>query len=387
MMTEAATARRRGSARLIWVLSFFAISFAIWAHNAPLDEIVRGPGTLVPASNAQIVQSLEGGILEEINVSEGDLVETGQIIARLNETRYRADVRDYEGQILAIEAELLRLQAEIDLQDSFTLPARFHTETPDLARSEHQLFQARLQSHLTALSAAQDQANQKAQQVELIRNLVDQGAVPALDLIEAEIAASEAQAAADRLEADYQLERAQRVSELLTELGRLNAQVEQSRDQLDRSTLLSPADGIVNTLYTTTIGGVVQSGEPIFEITPLNDDLLVEVRIRPEDIAFVATGMPTTIKLTAYDYTVYGTLSGRVAQISADTFEDDQSPERQPYYKVLVEVAPESLADRADVFEIRPGMVAEAELHVGERTVMQYLITPLIKSSEALREP
>jgi len=379
--------KRTSSATLVWTLAALVAVFVIWARNAPLDEIVRGPGTLIPSSKNQIVQSLEGGILEEILVREGDLVEAGQIIARLNETQYQADVRDYEGQILTIEARLERLETELSGATQFILADHFWNAAPSLAESEVQLFKARQLEHETAVTAAREKLELDQSEVALIENLVNRNAMPAIELINAKSAALDSKTILDQLLTEFRLERADEISDLLTELGRLEAQIEQSRDQLARSTLVSPAGGIVNTIYTTTLGGVVQSGEPIFEITPQNDELLVEVRIRPSDIAFLTLNMDTTIKLTAYDYTVFGSLYGKVAQISADTFEDEQTADAEPYYKVLVAIDNESLADRQDVIEIRPGMLASAELHVGQKTVMQYLLKPLIKSSEALREP
>ena len=384
---RAAIEKRRGGAIVIWILAAFFAVFILWAYNAPLDQIVRGPGVLVPSKSAQVVQSLEGGILEEINIREGDVVRKGQEIAKLNATRYRAEVRDFESQILTSEAKLLRLRAELDRLDSFVLPKRFSDADPDLASSEEQLFKARLLQFNSELTAANERHDLEAEKVTLMESMVAQQVLPAVELLNARTAANDARAARDNLLATFALERSDEFSELVADLARLRAQVEQSRDQLARSSLYSPTDGIVNTIYTTTLGGVVQSGEPIFEITPLNDELLVEVRIRPEDIAFVNTSMPTTVKLTAYDYTVFGSLKGEISQVSADTLEDDQGPESTPYYKVLVTLIPDGLAERSDAIEIRPGMLADAEVHVGERTIMQYLLKPLIKSKEALREP
>lgn len=385
-MSKLAPTGRSGS-RVIWVLSFLVIAFVFWARNAPLDEVVRGPGTLVPASQNQIVQSLEGGILDEIVVGEGDIVAQGEVIARFNQTRFRADVEDLEGQILSREAQKLRFEAEIAATDTFTLPDDIWQRDAELAASEEQLFIARREKHLAAIQSLEEQALLQADRVSLMRNMVDQNAMPALELLNAEVVESESRAALEELGAQYQLERAEELATVVSELAQLRAQVAQSRDQLSRSTLLSPADGVVNTVYVSTVGGVVQSGEPIFEITPLNDELLVEVRILPRDIAFIAVDMPATIKLTAYDYTVFGSLSGKVVQVSADTFEDEQSPNNESYYKVLVQIDPASLEERREVFEIRPGMVSDVELYAGQKTVMQYLMTPLIKSSEALREP
>ncbi len=384
---KAANESRRGGARIIWLLTALVLVFFGWAHNAPLDEIVRGPGTLVPSSNAQIVQSLEGGILDEIAVREGDVVEPGQTIASLNSTRYLAEVRDFEGQIMAIRAQLMRLRAELAQSETFKLPAEIWDRDPELAASEEQLFIARQQKYQSSIAAAREHLSLQEDQVTMIGGMVSQNAMPAIELLNARQLASELRASRDTLEADYQLERSEDISLLLAELARLTAQVEQSRDQLARSTIASPVRGVVNTLHVSTVGGVVQPGAPIFEITPLNDELLVEARIAPKDIAFVAPEMPSTVKLSAYDYTIYGSLPGKVVQISADTFEDDQAQDAQPYYKVLISVDTAAFSARQNVADIRPGMLADAELHVGEKTVLQYLMKPLLKSSEALREP
>lgn len=382
-----ARAKRRGSASLIWILCAFFITFVAWAYNAPLDEIVRGPGTLVPAGKPKIVQSLEGGILDEINVAEGDVVEVNQILARLNGTKFRAEVSDYESQILTIEAQLLRLNAELALEEKLELPKEIWDQDPDLAASEQKLFEARKFQYISQLDAAKEQLTLATEKVAIMQDMVDQNVTPAIDLLNAKVDAGQARASFDDVRAVYQMDRSQEISRLVADLARLEAQVEQSRDQLARSSLASPTQGTVNTIYTTTIGGVVQPGEPIFEITPLNDELLVEARVQPKDIAFVTTGMDATIKLSAYDYTIYGSLKGQVVQVSADTFEDQQSGDQQPYYKVLIKLSPESLEEKAGQLETRPGMLVDAELHSGQKTVMQYIIKPLVRGTEALREP
>ena len=384
---KAASEQRRGTSKLIWILAAFVIAFIVWARNAPLDEIVRGSGVLVPSSNAQVVQSLEGGILDEINVREGDKVVAGQVLAKLNETRYRAEVEDFESQIRSNSAKLARLQAELDRQTNLVLPNALSDADPELAASELQLFRARMLQFQSELADAEEQLQLRTDKVELMTGLVAKNAMPEIDLLNEKLAQGDARAARDRILAEFELQRSEEISTLVAEMARLRAQIEQSRDQLERSRLVSPSEGIVNTIYTTTIGGVVQPGEPIFEITPLNDEMLVEVKIQPKDIAFVANDMETTVKLSAYDYTVYGSLSGKIAQVSADTFEDESSPDGQPYYKVLISVDDYSFPKHDQVVEIRPGMLADAEVHVGEKTVFQYLIKPLVKSSEALREP
>ena len=176
---------------------------------------------------------------------------------------------------------------------------------------------------------------------------------------------------------------------MLKELGKLRQNLKGSTDQLDRTVLRSPMRGIVNNLSVTTIGGVVRPGEEILQIIPLDEELFVEARVRPQDIAGVRPGQEATVKLSAYDYTIYGTLKGKVRLISADTFKDERArdPDGNPHYKVTLQVDAANLTERQAALQIRPGMQASVELHTGSKTVMQYLMKPLYKSKEAFREP
>jgi adhesin transport system membrane fusion protein len=184
-----------------------------------------------------------------------------------------------------------------------------------------------------------------------------------------------------------ELERASAYSDTLQELGQLRQDLRVAQDQLSRTIITSPMRGIVNDLAITTIGGVIRPGEQIVEIIPVDDELFVEARVRPEDIAHVVPGQAATIKLTAYDYTIYGSLSGEVLVISADTFEDERRSDLPATYRVTLRVDLSNLPPRQANIEIRPGMRAAVELHTGEKTVLQYLTKPLYRSREALREP
>jgi adhesin transport system membrane fusion protein len=186
-----------------------------------------------------------------------------------------------------------------------------------------------------------------------------------------------------------ELDRAQEYSDVLKELGKLRQNLKGSTDQLDRTVLRSPLRGIVNKLAVTTIGGVVRPGEEILQIIPLDEELFVEARVKPENIAGVRPGQEATVKLSAYDYTIYGTLKGTVTLISADTFKDEQArdPDGNPHYKVTLQVDTANLTERQSSLQIRPGMQASVELHTGSKTVLQYLMKPLYKSKQALREP
>lgn len=371
----------------IWLISFSLLVFATWSYFAVLDEVVRGPGKVVPSSRTQIIQSLEGGILKEVLAWEGQIVPAGEMLARLDDTKFEGSYKELESQILALEATLHRLEREMAYADELALPVKISQNDPGVAKSEAQLFQARLAEFNSSTIAHSETIALQSKEVEMLRDLSDRNLVPEIDLVKAEKQLSKVSSEAASYNADYVLSRSEEYSAALTELKQLQANLETRKDQLARTNLYAPVRGIVNKLLITTIGGVVAPGDAILELTPLDDELRVEARISPKDIAFVTPSMDATIKLTAYDYTIYGSFPGEVIHISADTFEDEASRDSQPYYKVLVAVEAEALEKNGEKIEIRPGMLAEAELNVGDKTVFQYLLKPLFKTSEAFKEP
>ena len=371
----------------IWLVAITIIVFVVWASRAPLDEIVRGPGELVPSSKAQTIQNLEGGILAELLVREGDVVERNAVVARLDSTQFTGTFRELQEQLLSLEIRLYRLKRELDKETELNLPSNLLEAAPEVAESESRLFDARLQDYKSAFDAASETLQLREQEVELLLPMQEKKVVPPIDVIRAQQAASEARGRLEALKSEYELSRAEAYSETLTEFSQLQQTRAIRQDQLRRTTLVSPVKGIVNKILITTIGGVVGPGEEIIEIIPLEDELRVEGRIKPKDIAFLYPKMRATIKLSAYDYTIFGSLSGKVEHISADTFEDETRRDADPYYKVIVKVDQSSLNGSKGEIEIRPGMIADVELHTGQKTILQYLLKPLFKTTEAFREP
>lgn len=370
----------------IWLIAACFTAFGIWAYNAVLDEVVRGSGKVVPSSRTQVIQSLEGGILKEVHAWEGQIVPKGAVLARLDDTKFEGSLDELNGQITALEAKLLRLQRELEFETVLDLPAELERQSPGVVSAEKQLFQARLQEYQSSIQAFEATMVLQNREVAMLANLSASNLVPELDLVRAEKLLAEMEAEREAYLADYSLARAEEFATSQSELKRLKANLETRQDQLSRTNLHAPVRGIVNKLSITTIGGVVAPGDAILELTPLDDELRIEAKILPKDIAFVTPNMPATVKLTAYDYTIFGSLSGKVVHISADTFEDE-SHDGSPYYKVLIEVSAETLEGRGEAIEIRPGMLADAELQVGNKTVLQYLLKPLFKTTDAFREP
>lgn len=377
----------RGPSLTIWLCAIAVWVFIIWASFAWLDEIVRGEGVIISSSRPQIIQNLEGGILTELLVKEGDEVLRGDILARLHGTQFQSSVDDLEDQITALEIRRLRLEAELAGASFFDVPAPLAARSPDTVSSERALLAARYQDYTSRSAGAQRILDQAASELKLMEDLLDKKVVALIEVTRARKAHADARRAFDEIVTQTELGRAEEYSDTLKELATLRQNLKASQDQLNRTVLASPMHGVVTKLAVTTIGGVVRPGEEIMQIIPVDEDLFVEARIRPEDIANIRPGQEATIKLSAYDYTIYGTLKGRVDVISADTFKDEHRPEQEPHYKVQVRVDMSSLTDRQARMEIRPGMMATAELHTGEKTVLQYLLKPLYKSREAFHEP
>jgi len=292
-------------------------------------------------------------------------------------------------QIIAQEIRRLRLEAELAGQFDFTVPDDLAVRSPDIVTSERALLKARQADYVKRTEGAKQVLEQAAEERRLLENLLEKRIVALIEVTRARKAHADAKARYDEIVTQTELDRAQEYSDTLKELATLKQNLKASQDQLNRTALVSPMRGIVNKLQVTTIGGVVRPGEDILEIIPLDEELFVEARVAPEDIANLRHGQEATIKLTAYDYTIYGSLKGVVDFISADTFKDERArdPDGDPHYKVTLKVDMSGLTPRQSSIEIRPGMQAQVELHTGEKTVLKYLLKPLYKSREALREP
>jgi adhesin transport system membrane fusion protein len=381
-------AKMRGPSRTIWMIVAVAVVFVLWAAVAWVDEIVRASGEVVSSSRPQIIQNLEGGILAELNVAEGDVVEPGQTLARLYGTQYQSAVDELSDEIAALEIRRFRLEAEIAGESGFDVPASLSNRVPDIVTSEKALLSARQDEYQARVEGAQAVLEQADNELGLLENMYQQEIAPLIEVTRARKAHSDAANRLSEAITTTELERANDYSKTQGELASLRQKLKLAEDQLARTILVAPMRGVVNKLSVTTIGGVVRSGEEILQIIPLDEELFIEAKVKPRDIASVRQGQDAVIKLSAYDYTIYGTLKAKVTFISADTFKDERSrnPDGDPHYKVTLRVDRTQLDDRQKNLEIRPGMQAEVELQTGGKTILTYLTKPLYKSNEAFRE-
>ncbi len=377
----------RGPSLIVWLVAATVLVFIVWAKFAWIDEIVRSEGEVVSSERPQIIQNLEGGILQELMVSEGDLVQPGQVLARLRDTQFRTAVDDLEEQLAAAEIRRLRLEAEMAGESDFTVPDDLVAVSPEMVASERTLLAARQADFQSQRDGAASILEETERELAVMEDLLARDIAALIEVTRARKANSDAENQFNEIVTGMQLERATEYSEVLSDIGTLQQELRLAQDQLSRTVITSPMQGIVNAVGVATIGGVIRPGEEMFTIIPAGDQLYVEARVRPADIANVVTGQQATIKLSAYDYTIYGSLAAEVIFISADTFQDERRADLPPHYKVTLRVDLDHLTDRQQDIDIRPGMQATVELHTGEKTVLQYLTKPLYRGSEAMQEP
>ena len=378
--------RATGPSTTVLLIAATVAVFLIWSALAWVEEIVRAPGQIVPSSRPQIIQNLEGGILAELDVAEGDTVEAGQRLGRLHGTQYQSAVDDLTDQIAALDIRRLRLQAELARDADFTAPPDLAARVPDIVASERALLTARQTDLASRTAGAQAVLDQAAQEHDMIRRMRDRGLAPEIELTRADKALADARARLDDITTAAELARADEYATTQGDLASLRQRLKLSQDQLSRTILTAPMRGIVNRIAVSTIGGVVRPGEEILQIIPLDPALFVEAKVKPADIAALREGQPATIKLSAYDYTIWGTLPATVTFVSADTFRDERSRDAEPHYRVTLRVDLSRLTERQQTLSIRPGMQATVEFQTGGKTILTYLTRPLWRGTEALRE-
>jgi membrane fusion protein, adhesin transport system len=375
---------RRSHVLLLTVLAAIAI-FIGWAYFAVLDEVAVGNGKVIPSSKEQVIQSLEGGILSEMFVREGDIVGQGQELAVLDQSVVKSTVEEVASKISVLQARAARLRAEMEDKDDVRFPADTELEQTIKDR-ELELFHANRDAFHENRASLQQQFDLTNKELTIVKPLLKRGAANEIEVLKLQQRVAELQAKLQSLESEYYVQLKKDYSETMGELEPLLKVREGRADQLRRTVITSPTRGIVKEVAVSTIGGVVGPGGVIMQIIPLDDQLLIEAQLSPRDIAFIHPDQKAIIKITAYDYAIYGTLQGRVERISPDTIED-KVERNKVYYRVYV-VTDHSYLETKDGkrHPIIPGMVATAEIQTGSKTVLDYLIKPLDRAAEALRE-
>lgn len=383
--------KHSGQFWVIILFFIFLVVFVIWAYNSPIEEVTRGQGNVIPSSREQVVQSLDPGIITEILVKEGDIVEKDQVLLKLDDTRSSAVLRESEAKVQNLEAMIARLKAEAYGKE-LSFPKNVSNE---LRQREHAAYVARRRavtdavSSLTASKAALDK------EIEITAPMVAQGVVSEVELLRMRRQSSELTLQITERRNRYMADANNELVQAESELAQAKENMAMRADPVDRSQIRAPMRGIVKDIQINTVGGVVNVGQDIMQIVPLDDKLLVEAYIRPQDVAFIRPGLPAVVKVSAYDYSIYGGLNGKVTLISPDTVSNSMQNRandlkldpNQVYYRILVQTTSNSLKDKnGKEMPIIPGMVATVDVKTGEKTVFQYLIKPITRMKQALSE-
>ncbi|MFK0311632.1 HlyD family type I secretion periplasmic adaptor subunit [Pseudomonas sp. NPDC090233] len=370
--------------RIITLCALMLAAFLGWAAWFEVTEVSTGTGKVIPSSREQVIQSFEGGIVAEMNVGEGDLVERGQVLAQLDPTKTASSVGESEAKYRAATASVARLRAEV-AGKPLVFPESLR-DSPDLIEAETALYQTRRRGLEQTLAGIEDSLRLVRSELKITENLAKMGASSRVEVIRLNRQRSELELKANEARSDYLVRAREELAKASAEADSLSEVIRGRSDSLTRLTLRSPVRGIVKDIEVNTLGGVVQPGGQVMKIVPLDERLLIETRIAPRDIAFIHPDQAAKVKISAYDYSVYGGLDGKVVGISPDTLQDEVKPEIY-YYRVFIRTEQDSLQNKAGKrFAIVPGMIATVDIRSGEKTILDYLIKPLNRAKEALRE-
>lgn len=383
------TEKHNKSFAVIILFAVFLIVFVIWSYFSPLEEVTRGQGSVIPSSREQIVQSLDPGIISEMRVKEGDVVEKDQVLLTLDDTRSSAILRESEAKVQNLEAVVSRLQAE-----AYGIALKFPEGiSSEVRERELAAYNARRRAMQDAVNGLAKSKALLDREISIVSPMVKRGVMSEVELLRMQRQSAELANQITERKNQYSANASNELVQAESELAQARENMAMRADPVERSQIKAPMRGIVKNIRINTVGGVVQAGQDILEIVPLDDTLIVQAYISPKDVAFIRVGQEALIKVSAYDYAIYGGLDGKVILLSPDTLQDDRRPSElklnpdQAYYRVLVETSGSYITDKAgNRLDISPGMTATVDIKTGEKTIFQYLIKPITRMKQALQE-
>jgi adhesin transport system membrane fusion protein len=404
---------------MIAAMGLFFILAMLWMYFGSLSISVHAQGKVVPSSKVQNVQSLEGGILKELFVKEGDAVKQYDLVARIENVQFHSELGESEQNYWSMLAASARLDAEINNHDP-EFPREVFNEAPEIVERERRLWTIRVQEHRAAIATATSQLEQKRQELlsthlkvagltknlgfakeslEIEARLTEKNVGARADYLSADAkvnqilgdlkvakaevprlnaAVLEAQSRINEAESVYRSDARKQRNELLAKISALTELMRGMQDKVSRSDLRAPMSGIVNRVLLNTIGGVVKAGENVMEIVPVEDKLQITVQVKPADMAFIHVDQPAKVRITAYDSSIFGSLDGKVIKVGADAILDERK--ENTYFDITLETDRNYLGKKEDKLTITPGMVADASIKTGQRTVLEYLLKPVVKT-------
>jgi len=419
---------------LFFLIIVFFISAITWAFFAEIDELARGSGKVIPSEKIQTIQSLDGGIISDILVSEGDTIKRGQALMKIDTTRFQASLEESENIYNHLLVTKIRLLAEskIDINKKIPkliFPEELKKKVNGFAVNDEVLFEKRVSELKSTINILDNQYKQKKQELvesrsqlnqlrkrlllikeemKTIKRLVDKGSKSKVELLK--IKKEYNQLEGEYLSVKLSIPRLNYAiqeflnrkeeklktfkAEVFNELQKLNTEINKyesklisAQDKIEKTVLVSPVNGIVKQIYINTIGGVIRSGVDLIEIVPSSESLLIEVKIDPKDIAFINPSQEAMVKLTAYDFSIYGGLEGKIVEISADSIKDEDSRENKTYYKVVIKTNKNYLEKDGEKLPIIPGMIASVDIKTGKKTILDFILKPILKTKQnALHE-
>lgn len=366
---------------VVIVITVAAVVFVVWASLFQVDEVARAGGEVITGSRVQVIQSVDGGVLKELLVREGDRVEPGQMLARLDQTRFAATVGEIQARLFALKAKVARLRAEVVGRDELTFPAGLEERAPETTEVERALFEQRLtglSEELRTLRVAVDLAERE---LALVQDLYDGGDASGSELLRAERGLNEAEARLVNRRNNFLEEARAELAEAEDEIAQNEQLLIRRLEEQANSVFTALVPGIVKNIRVTTVGGVLGPGEELMQIVPVDDELLIESRVSPADIGRVEVGLPASIRFDPFDYTIYGAAPGTVTYVSADTLKEETEQGTEVYYRVHVKPdGPPVRTVTGRTLEIVPGMTAQVDIRTGRRSLMDVLLKPLRKT-------
>lgn len=350
----------------------------IWAALSKIEQSTSASGQIIPSSRSQIIQSFDGGVLEQLLVKEGDKVEKDQVLAKLDKTRMESSYLEARAKAAALSGAVARLKNEV-----YGAPLKFEKimdDYPDFVQNQKTLLVKRKKSINEELAALESQQELAKQELSMTEPLLKTGDVSKVEIIRLKKQVNDISAQIANKKNKYFQDAQAELSKAEEDYAGILQTLTQKREQLDRIELKSPMAGTVKNVKITTLGGVIKPGEEVMQIVPDGDALMVEVKVRPADIAFIKPGLFAIVKIDAYDYSIYGTLKGKVSFISPDTLTEETKGAEQTYYRVQIQTDGKGFSSTKKNLEIQPGMTARAEIITGENTVLSYLTKPITKT-------
>ena len=358
----------------------------IWSAYSNVDEVTHAEGRVIPSSHMQVVQNMEGGIVKSINVKQGDLVEKDDVVLSMESVQFSSELDSKKQQVMSLMAKEARLLAEVN-ETGLTYSKEFAAAAGRYVTTEMSEFESRKRRLQADLALLDSQVKSGQQELEIVRKLTERGLEPQIELVRTQARVDEAKNKMESMRRQFKSDSATELSRVVLELNPLRQTLPAYADKVNRTQVKAPLKGLVNRVMINTVGGVIKPGEPVVEIVPYDDNLVVEAQIRPQDIGFIRMGQSANVKLTAYDYSIFGSLKGTITNISPDSVSKEERGQIAYYYIARIETSTKAIKSLEKNLPIIPGMQAQVDIITGNKSVLSYLLKPLIAVKEnAFRE-